>query len=536
MSRMTPCFRASCVALAMAGMIPRIARAEGAAATTTPRPSEGTVIALDSGDLVLDIGAAKGLHDGDLVELWRPLRVRHPVTGQMLVDRFRIGTVKLTQVQKTMSLGHVEGDALRAPAAGDAVRTTVPEPLPQRDAEAVYPTPGPTRIAAPAPSCAPSDPEAEELSRLFTALRGAAPEARVAAYQTFVRARPKSRFAAVLTEEANALGSAKREGAPVAAAPRPYEVSSDPPQRLRPGVPQPLAVELDRRFVGGVVHVRREGTKGYRSVPMRAMGAHYFAGTLPGDAIDDGGAQYFVEGVLSDGTAVPVVGTASAPREVEVERPPFMGKRRGTIAEVQLTSELASFNTKAPNDYMFQTEGQSSWRLGDVGVRAVRSGFGVIRGKGGLLSDLDAGRSPTDIGLTYGYVEAEWGLSHTYAIVTRPIIGLQSSGVAGGAQGFLRIGNDLETNLLVGGEILGGVGLRGVVQLEWRTIPRVPIALRSEVTNQPAGVFGDVGIRTIAQVGYEVTSGLVVSARGSFQGRTINHAGPGGGLGVSYQW
>ncbi|MFO0674332.1 MAG: hypothetical protein U0235_32760 [Polyangiaceae bacterium] len=180
----------------MAGMIPRIARAEGAAATTTPRPSEGTVIALDSGDLVLDIGAAKGLHDGDLVELWRPLRVRHPVTGQMLVDRFRIGTVKLTQVQKTMSLGHVEGDALRAPAAGDAVRTTVPEPLPQRDAEAVYPTPGPTRIAAPAPSCAPSDPEAEELSRLFTALRGAAPEARVAAYQTFVRARPKSRFAA----------------------------------------------------------------------------------------------------------------------------------------------------------------------------------------------------------------------------------------------------------------------------------------------------------------------------------------------------
>ncbi|MFO0674330.1 MAG: hypothetical protein U0235_32750 [Polyangiaceae bacterium] len=64
----------------------------------------------------------------------------------------------------------------------------------------------------------------------------------------------------------------------------------------------------------------------------------------------------------------------------------------------------------------------------------------------------------------------------------------------------------------------------------------MPIALRSEVTNQPAGVFGDVGIRTIAQVGYEVTSGLVVSARGSFQGRTINHAGPGGGLGVSYQW
>ena len=29
--------------------------------------------------------------------------------------------------------------------------------------------------------------------------------------------------------------------------------------------------------------------------------------------------------------------------------------------------------------------------------------------------------------------------------------------VTGGAQGFFRIGNDLETNLLIGGEVLGAV-------------------------------------------------------------------------------
>jgi hypothetical protein len=89
---------------------------------------------------------------------------------------------------------------------------------------------------------------------------------------------------------------------------------------------------------------------------------------------------------------------------------------------------------------------------------------------------------------------------------------------------------------MVGGEVLGTVGLRGIVQLDWRTIPRVPIMLRSEVTNQPAGTGGDVGARAIAQVGYEIVRDLTVDARLSYQGRTINHAGPGAGLGVGYQW
>ena len=121
-------------------------------------------------------------------------------------------------------------------------------------------------------------------------------------------------------------------------------------------------------------------------------------------------------------------------------------------------------------------------------------------------------------------------------LIARPILGLREEGLTGGAQAFVRIGNDLETNLLIGGEELGSVGLRGVVELQWKTIPRVPILLRSEVTNEPAGIGGDIGARAIAQVGYEVAKDLAVSVRGSYQGRTINHAGPGAGGGVSYQW
>jgi hypothetical protein len=112
----------------------------------------------------------------------------------------------------------------------------------------------------------------------------------------------------------------------------------------------------------------------------------------------------------------------------------------------------------------------------------------------------------------------------------------------------LRIGNDLETNLLVGGELLGGIGLRGMAQLELAPQGKLPVVLRTEVTNQPAGVAtestavgvssdtSEVGGRAIVQVGYRILDPLVVFGRVSYEGRTIVHAGPGFGGGASLEW
>ena len=191
-------------------------------------------------------------------------------------------------------------------------------------------------------------------------------------------------------------------------------------------------------------------------------------------------------------------------------------------------------------------------RFQDVGLRAARTGFGVYRGTGGSLAELDQQKVPgRKVGLTYGYLEGEFGLSYFTAIIGRVVIGLEDDGVNGGAQALLRLGNDRDTNLTIGGEVLGGIGLRGITELQLATFPRVPILFRTEVTNQPAGVAnrellgsaktesveqGEVGARAIAQIGYRFLPDLVIAVRGSYQGRTINHAGPGFGGAVSYQW
>ena len=205
------------------------------------------------------------------------------------------------------------------------------------------------------------------------------------------------------------------------------------------------------------------------------------------------------------------------------------------LGQAQIWTDYASFNAKAANGYIFQTEGFMGVRFGDVGIRAVRTGFGVYRGEGGTVYALDTlHQAPTSVGLTYGYLETELGMTRYVSLGLRGLVGLDNAGVSGGGLLFLRIGSDLGTNLWFGAEGLGGIGVRGITQFEWNSFVRWPIVLRTEVTDEPAG--GDVGVRAIVQVGYRVLPHLVVSVRGSYQGRTIDHSGPGGGAAVGYAW
>ena len=286
---------------------------------------------------------------------------------------------------------------------------------------------------------------------------------------------------------------------------------------------------------GAVLHARVAGEETYASQPMSAAGTEYYAATIPAARVQSPGLEWFVEAVGPDGTR-PVLGDPANPQRAEVQDVRPQAPRR-VIGQAAVWTDYASFDVRRGNDYVFQTEGVMGARLDDVGVRAVRTGFGVYRGLGGTLQQLDVQQQPgVPVGLTYGYLEGELGILPTFSIALRGIVGLQQEGVSGGASGFVRIGSDLATNLLVGGEVLGGIGLRGVAELDWNTFRDWPIVLRSEVTNQPAGLDGDVGVRAIGQVGYRVLPHLVVSLRGSYQGRTIVHAGPGGGAAVAYAW
>jgi hypothetical protein len=516
------------------------------------RELAGNVVGIDEDDILVDLGAARGAADGQIVELWRPVRLRHPVTGQTLIDRFRIGTLRLVQVQKTLALARPEGKLARAAAAGDVVVLSAPLPVAaaslSQPASASTAKPSSTQLS-PESNASVIDGEARELSLIFDSLKGQTVALRIRRYEQYAQSHPTGRYTHVLLEEAGAL-RALQQGRSSAqeAAPKPEPIFAAPPNALADHALS-LAIETPGA-TGAVLHVRHAGEVAYQSLPMRGAGTGYFRATISSEQMRSPEVSYFIESVDASGTASAAVGAAESPLSIEVHDIPKAAPPAIPEASVAVFSDYADYNRLRANDYAWQSEGYFSLRYGDRGVRAVRSGFGVYRGVGGSIHELDELRlGGRKVGLTYGYLEGEFGTSHFVGLIGRIVLGLTDDGLNGGGQFFVRLGNDKLTNILLGGELLGGVGLKGIAELQWNTIPRVPIVLRTEVTNQPAGAgsigttsspasraSGDVGARAMVQIGYRIVPSLTLALRASYEGRTIQHAGPGAGAGVSYTW
>lgn len=523
---------------------------------------EGYVLSIEGSDVFVDVGSIRGASTGDVVELWRPIELVNPVTKQRIKDRYRIGTLKLVQVRDRMAVAIVETTKLQ-PAPGDSVvlRRKAPEGAPAA-------TPS-SREPGKSASSAALEGEAKKVAELFDSLHEAALADRIRAYVAYAKKNPQSPFARVLHDDAvqfHRLLKAQSEEAAEQSKATPAMAAIAEPARARASVDfEPPAHALEQRDLeigihlsaplqGAVLHVRSRGEVGFESIVMLPAGSGHYRAAIPASSMRIPRVEYFIEGVDADGHAEAVAGTIEQPFFVDVERPP--NAKPPTLQErttVSMLTDLADFN-RLRNDRMdrtWQTEGLLGMRFRDIGIRALRTGAGVYRGVSGTLEELD---DPTItnprlryVGLTYGYLEGEFGFVHAASLTVRAVAGLTDNGMASGALALVRIGNDLETNLQLGGEILGGVGIRGITQLEFRPLSRFPVMLRSEVTNQPAGVSnpdfegpaefqGSIGLRGIAQFGYELFPGFVAALRVSYQGRTIFHAGPGIGGAVSYSW
>ena len=400
-----------------------------------------------------------------------------------------------------------------------------------------------------------SDPDARALSALFDGLTGLGIEIRIERYETWARAHPSSRFVSVLLEEAGHLRALLAGGTSVGAAADPVAISFESPKEVLGGSSFTLAVEIAGPAVGAVLHLRLADEPAFTPMAMERVGPGYYSVVLPKERVVGPSLSFFIEAVTTNGAAVSIVASSVSPTVVKVLVAPKPEPLKTYDSTFSLWTDYADYNRLRGNDYAWQTEGWFGMRFSDVGVRAVRSGFGVYKGLGGAIADLDAAPTPLKprkVGLTYGYIEGEFGISATFSLIGRAVVGLGEEGVTGGGQAFVRIGSDKKTNFMIGGEFLGGIGVRGITQVELNMFPRFPILLRSEVTNQPAGTppdvgriqdlagksvaTGDLGVRAIVQGGYRVTQDLTFFLRGSYQGRTINHAGPGAGAGMTFSW
>lgn len=148
------------------------------------------VVALRGDKVVLDLTESDDVEVGDVVELWRPLRVTHPITGAELEDTIFVSKVRVTQIGSQLSLGERIGEPNEELEAGDRVVFGALEEKPDDQ-------------AADAPIAA--NVESAAVDAMWSSLRGATLTKRILTYEAFVRKYPSSVYAVPIWEEAQTL-------------------------------------------------------------------------------------------------------------------------------------------------------------------------------------------------------------------------------------------------------------------------------------------------------------------------------------------
>ncbi len=550
------------VALVCAALAPRPVHAQPAAAGAPSAPREGTVVRLDQGLFVIDLGRAAGVGTGSTYTVYRPLTVRHPLTGRLLRDRFPIGTVVLDHAGETLSVASPRERLARPVAVGDVVvpdriipaltapvsppsTTTRPTAAPPPRATTT-PTPNDPvpNERPPAPPSAPENVEERALLAAFADTLTRPLEARIARFERYLAERPRSPYAAAVRAERDALVRLALTDPPAAPPPAPpnLAVAEDAPTSLRTGEPAVVALQLapSSPITDGALYYRRAGSATYERVTARVEGDGYLRLEVPAAMVSPGGFEYFVELSLPDGGTAPVVARADEPRRVEVLPSPAAPPSVTGRTRIDLRGEYADVGTRAVGGVeraqrFVLVEGDFFQRLEPRWLYGYRVGFGVYDGDALPLAQLTSTTPTVHTRVIYGYHELEFAPWDFVHLIVRGQLGVYRGGLVFGAQARVRLGNERRTNVVFGGDLLGEVGQRAFFAFNFAPLERLPMMAQGEVFNQSVAA-GDPMFRFITQVGWRFTSWLTVSARGSYQLRNIENGGFGAGLSTTFDW
>jgi hypothetical protein len=530
-----------------------------------------TVLHIDGEDVVIDVGAAQ-LTTATELTVYRPLEVRHPITGKRVRDRFAIGVLRVVQPGERLSIAHAVNKPRHAFAVGDIVESAsaapAPAPAPQpapASKGVITVTPAPAApasatvaaatTAVPAPHL-PTAASDRVLVLHWRATLNQSPEQRVRIYLAYLTQHPGTPYHAALVQEINYLreidarlrtrASVHAASAAITHAPAESSlIEMAPRTRAEAGRDVELAALLRVPNVRAVLlHVRALESPGYHTQTMVVDARGHARARVSKDLVRAPGLAYFVELVGEDGKNHAALGSASEPRIAVVQGASPAAAQRERAVRVKASSELVSFDGTSGRDYFFISEGDFLYRVRRGALYGLRIGYGTLRGEGGTVEQLDVQMQESQpAGFSYGFVEAELELHRLFGLATRGTIGLgrpddpsaQRNGLTGGFQLRARIGEAEGTHLVLAGEVMPEIGQRAYLGLAWEAIEDVPMATEIVVTDQPVN-SDELAVRLIYELGYRFTDRITVALRPSYQLRTIRHAGPGIGMAATFDW
>ncbi len=504
---------------------------------------KGAVVKVEQQEIYVSLGSRQGVADGAAVRLKRPIKLKHPVTRAIVEDWVPIGSATITQAGGALSRA-VVGELVTAIKVGDVVEVLIDRP--ERTAP---PPPAPTVPVPPAPPGPAVDPGAVEVLGLFAAQTGQPLEARIAGWERYLSMRAGSPYADAIRNEVDALRDLRDQMRPTTASSSADVVTTadhEPAKLARAGADVPLVFVLDHpeRVASAFLHYRARGARTFHSLLLAREHDIYLRGVIPARFVASPGVDYFVEVSTPSGRSGLALGSPTNPVALTVEAPPLtdqFGAAPG-MSSVKIAADYLDFATfdKATGDHedrMVTANVDFIYRLRSW-VQSIGVGYGVYSGTGGYATRAWTTMDPAPrAGFQYGYADIEVG-GHADTIAlsvgTKVIAGVGRDGFGMGVEGRFRIGDRDATNLQFAARTVEQVGYLTDIRFGARPAPKLLVGIGVGATNQPNK--GDVGVRLSTELEWIGFKSVSIIVRGSWQGRSIDHGGIGGGGGLGFYW
>ena len=494
----------------------------------------GNVVKVEAKEIYVDLGKDRGVGNGAALRLKRPITLHHPITRAIVEDWVPIGAASITQAGSVMSRA-VIGELVTDVKVGDVAEVFVAGATP-------------TAPVVVQPS-APVDPQTAEVILLFAQQAGQPLDARIASWERFLSTRPNSPYAEAIRRDLDTLHELREELRPPKVA-RDSETIATVDHAPLPSAPAGNAVPVvfvlaqPEHVASAYLHFRPHGAPTYRSLLLVRENNIYLRGVIPADVVQPPGFDYFVEVSTPSGRSGLALASPEQPVSVTVAPPPIIERfaSKPGRSGVGLRGEyldFATFDKRAGDhrDYMVHATADFTYRL-DETVEALGVGYGVYAGGGGYADQTWTMDQPLPKGgFDYGYGDIELGghIEHVHVSAGGQLIaGVGRSGFGMGVEGRLRVGDRDATNLVVSARTVEQVGWLSLVRFGTRLAEQVRLGVLVAATNQPND--GDVGVQLGSELELLATRNSALLLRASWQGRSVDHGGIGGGAGLGVFW
>ncbi|MBI5489162.1 MAG: hypothetical protein HY905_17635 [Deltaproteobacteria bacterium] len=534
------------------------------AAPASAQRVEGTILQIDGSEILVDLGSVDGVSPGEPVMLYRRVSVEHPLTHRRIEDRFPLGAEQLTQVAERMSILILDSPLSHAPAVGDTVVVVGTENAPEDEtATDRGPEEGAVCPVCPAPQCPATavcelDPQAKALLEAFGRTLGQTLEQRIVIWEQYLAANPNLSWSAAVARDVDSLRAmlrTMRGGTPELGTGSQGRTGHAPPAQAFVGEPVEIALAIDplTPLRLAQLHVRHEEERAYQVYDLEPDGDFYLRGRIPDEYVQLDWFEYFLVGVDANGAEGSLGGTVERPIRVPVVERVGAPPERTDRSNLHTSFEYMDFYANHfHRDYYLRFEADFRYVLGSW-FYGLRMGFGIFDGQGGPVDGTDwagngDGTDPQGISYRYGFTEVELRFHELFYMMAWISVGgaaawedpndasrsREPEALVGGG-GKFRIGRPTGTNLELGGGYIESIGYEANVSVNLGLVEHVPLRGHIIVTNMPVKE-GDLGVRLVAEAGWQPASWFEFTALLGYGIRNINHQGLSLGLSVSFLW